>query len=283
MPRAIGIHIGLNAVDPRSYEGWGGELNACENDARDMAAIGKSQKMRSRALLTKRATRRAVLTALATAARTLKKGDYCFVTYSGHGGQLPDRNHDEPDAYDETWCLYDGEISDDQLDQAWAKFRSGVRILVLSDSCHSGTVTRAAFMSALRAASPGRGLGPHENGHAPRPRAMPMAVAMRVYRAHQREYDRIQKSVDPRARDRVKASVLLISGCQDNQESLDGDVNGLFTENLLRVWKQGRFRGDYRRFHREIARRMPPTQSPNYYLIGATDGRFENQRPFQVR
>ncbi len=32
----------------------------------------------------------------------------------------------------------------------------------------------------------------------------------------------------------AKASILLISGCQDNQLSADGEVNGLFTGELLR-------------------------------------------------
>jgi hypothetical protein len=28
-------------------------------------------------------------------------------------------------------------------------------------------------------------------------------------------------------------------GCQDNQTSMDGDHNGAFTEQLLKVWNQG--------------------------------------------
>ena len=44
-PRGIGLHIGLNAVDPKAYEGWDGPLAACENDAHDMAAIAKARGM----------------------------------------------------------------------------------------------------------------------------------------------------------------------------------------------------------------------------------------------
>jgi hypothetical protein len=43
---------------------------------------------------------------------------------------------------DETWCLYDGQLLDDELHGAWEKFQAGVRILVFSDSCHSGTVLK---------------------------------------------------------------------------------------------------------------------------------------------
>ena len=35
------------------------------------------------------------------------------MSYSGHGGQTPDLNGDEPDRKDETWCLHDGQLIDD--------------------------------------------------------------------------------------------------------------------------------------------------------------------------
>ena len=42
----------------------------------------------------------------------------------------------------------------------------------------------------------------------------------------------------------MKSSVLLISGCQDNQLSQDSTFNG----KLKTVWNGGTFRGSYRRF-----------------------------------
>ena len=73
----------------------------------------------------------------------LEAGDIFFVTYSGHGGQVPDLNdEDETDGSDETWLAYDRQIVDDELYELWAKFKPGVRILVLSDSCHSGSVNK---------------------------------------------------------------------------------------------------------------------------------------------
>jgi hypothetical protein len=80
----------------------------------------------------------------------------------------------------------------------------------------------------------------------------------------------------------VRASTILISGCQDNQLSQDGDFNGLFTASLLRVWNEGHFRGDYRAFHRSIRRSMPPDQTPNFFTTGASNRVFENQTPFAV-
>jgi hypothetical protein len=83
---------------------------------------------------------------------------------------------------------------------------------------------------------------------------------------------------------KTKAAVILISGCQDNQTSLDGDHNGAFTEQLLRVWDAGRFRpkdGTYINFHAAIKAGMPSTQTPNLFTLGPA-GRFSRQRPFTV-
>ena len=84
------------------------------------------------------------------------------------------------------------------------------------------------------------------------------------------------------SRKRMDASAVLISGCQDNQTSADGDRNGLFTETLLAVWKNGKFKGDYRGFHESIVKLMPPTQSPKLFTVGRTNEQFENQKPFTV-
>lgn len=278
MATGYALSIGLNAVDPDHYAGWSGVLNACEADARDMMGIADGQGFKGTMLLTKAATRKSVVTGITSAAGKLKKGDIFLLTYSGHGGQVPDTNGDESDAQDETWCLYDGEFIDDELDALLAKFAAGVRILVFSDSCHSGTVTREAFLRGTPYEYPRDATG------APmKYRFMPPEVALRTYRENKKFYTQLARpfaGVKPALA--VKASVILFSGCQDNQTSADGIYNGLFTSNLLRVWNNGRFKGDYTRFHRDILRRMPPDQSPNLYRTGAADPVFLAQRPFTI-
>src|SRR4030095_5601195 len=112
-------------------------------------------------------------------------------------------------------------------------------------------------------------------------RMMPRDIALRVYMDHQKFYDKLQQRGATR-RTRMNAGAVLISGCQDNQTSADGDRNGLFTETLLAVWKNGKFKGNYRGFHESIVKLMPPTQSPNYFTIGRTNEQFESQKPFTV-
>ncbi len=278
--RGVSIHIGLNSVSPAHYEGWSGELQACEADAKDMTALAKGAGMTPTTLLTKNATRAKALAALRAAAKQLKAGDFLFLTYSGHGGQIPDVSGEEEDKLDETWCLFDGELIDDELYLELTKFAEGVRILVLSDSCHSGTVTRDM---------------------------MPPSVAMRTYNKHKKFYDDLQKSVELESRAETaadpdamlaaahanvsnrlttiavtaRAAVILISGCQDNQTSMDGDHNGAFTEQLLHVWNNGKFKGNYAQFHAAIKAAMPQTQSPNLFTLGSTMA-FAAQQPFTV-
>ena len=69
MPIGASLHIGLNAVDPKQYSGWDGQLTACEFDANDMQALAKAQgftKVTKR--LTKKATRNRVLADIKAAA-----------------------------------------------------------------------------------------------------------------------------------------------------------------------------------------------------------------------
>ena len=113
--KALSLHLGLNAVSGAAYGGWTGPLAACEFDAKDMAAIAAAKGMNSTVLLTKKATRANALAAMRAAAGALKSGDFFFLSYSGHGGQVPDVTGEEVDKKDETWCLYDGQLSDDEL------------------------------------------------------------------------------------------------------------------------------------------------------------------------
>jgi hypothetical protein len=246
-----------------------------------MRRLAGSRKFRGQTLLTRQATAAAVTGAIADAAARLGAGDIFFLTYSGHGGQVKDTNGDEKDSRDETWVLYDREFVDDELYTLLGKFKHGVRVLVLSDSCHSGTVVRLASYRTVPE-SDGRRARPYSEDRPARFRRMPLDVERQVERRHQKLYDQIQRANMGSEHQPIGASVFLISGCQDNQLSSDGDKNGLFTATLLEVWDRATFRGGYRKFHQKIVQKMPPWQSPNLFQVGTRDLRFERQTPFTV-
>jgi hypothetical protein len=251
-----------------------------------MEALAKAVGYKTQIILTKEATRKAVIGAVQAAAKAMHPGDIFLFTYSGHGGQVPDYSGDEAlddpsDTMDETLCLYDGQVVDDELYALWSAFPTDARVLVVTDCCHSGTNIKAQMVADMVAApaSPDR-----------TPRAMPLAVAARIARSRGDFYRKISETVaaawgGPATREMalpIGASVRLLSACQDNQVALDGLANGLFTSRLLEVWGDGAFQGDYTGFYNAILGKMPPDQTPNAFQTGQPSPAFDAQRPFDI-
>ncbi|WP_442914149.1 peptidoglycan-binding protein [Kribbella sp. NBC_00359] len=141
--RAVSLHLGLNSVSPAGYGGWSGQLQGCEADADTMTAIAEAEGFATNQLKSATATADNVLTAISQIAASLTAGDMFLLTYAGHGSQMPNGDSDpETDSQDETWCLYDRQLLDDEIYAALAAFAAGVNIVLLSDSCHSGTIYR---------------------------------------------------------------------------------------------------------------------------------------------
>lgn len=269
MAKGIALNIGVNKVNPIHYDDPNGELTlkGCVNDAKDMNSLAQEQGFQASILLDENATRNNVIQKINQAAAQLDSGDIFFISYSGHGSRIPDTNGDEDDFTDETWCLYDAQLIDDELKVFWGRFKAGVRVLVISDSCHSGTITKLAKEEQTIKYS-------EET-----PRYIPFKKSQQIWKQNQAFYQDIPK---PRTATDIKASVRLLSGCQDNQYSYDGNNNGAFTAQLLRVWDNGRFRGNYHQFHSRILSPMPAYQSPNHSVIGQTNIAFDQEIPFSI-
>ncbi len=112
-------------------------------------------------LLNEQATKANILGALARIAGQSKPGDSLLWYYSGHGWMVNDVDGDEAlldpfDKYDEVLVPYDAVpfpkdrafepnptfVSDDEIGASLARM-IGRRLVVIFDSCHSGTATRA--------------------------------------------------------------------------------------------------------------------------------------------
>ncbi|HEX8675391.1 MAG TPA: caspase family protein, partial [Longimicrobium sp.] len=135
MARGIAIHIGVN--DPASNRH--ARLSLSEGFAWKMAELSHQAGYGAIHMLCgAEATREAVHALLSAAATALRPRDTLFVSFSGHGSQVPDANGDERDGLDETWCLYDGYLVDDDLMDIWRKAAAETRVLVVSESCFAG-------------------------------------------------------------------------------------------------------------------------------------------------
>jgi metacaspase-1 len=277
MATGISIHIGLNRVDPSHYKdkdgkGWDGKLKGCENDAHAMEAIARERKFTTSLLLNEQATAEAVTAAIAGAAGKLKSGDILLLTYSGHGGQIDDPTDEEKDHKDETWVLYNRQLIDDELYALWGGFERDVRIFMLSDSCHSGSVAREFL----------RGFADQPAANTPVPRALPPEVSEKTYRAHAALYRGVKAECPQGDRVDIGASVILISGCKDDQVSLDGPQNGVFTGAVLKTWSNGTFKGSIQTFHTNILDQISFVQSPEFFEVGISSPAFKQQQPFTI-
>jgi len=205
MVKGLALTIGLNFVDPKHYAGWDGQLTACEYDAEDMTDIAKIKGFEVQKFLTKTATCENVENGISKASKKLENGDIFLLSYSGHGGQLPDKNSDELDRTDETWCLYDRQFVDDELNNCLAQFTKGVRVLVFSDSCHSGTVTRAiAANKNIDQFNSNIDIQDRKYRFAPK------NVIARTYKQNKSHYDKVLANRNLKeSDDKVKASVFL--------------------------------------------------------------------------
>lgn len=278
MSKGISIHLGLNSVDPAHY-GGAYPLGGCHNDANDMAAIANAAGYRSTVLLDAAATAGGFLDAMAAASNELQAGDTLLVTYAGHGAQIPDEDGDEPDGLDETWVVYDRMIVDDEIHAALSRVPAGVRVLLVSDSCHSGSIARHFQYQQLTRE------GPRLEGYASDTRFRTPGepeFGRRVWGRHADTYRAIARSTPRNARELVRATVIQIAACQDDQLSADGVGNGLFTSKLKQIWASGDFRGDHPMFVSAIRKVMPVTQTPGYLVFGDATTAFERQRPFTV-
>lgn len=304
MSTAKSLHIGLNYIDPVAY-GDNGELFNCVNDANSMESLAKAVGFTTTKLIDNQATSSKIITEINSAANSLRNGDIYLITYSGHGAQIPDNLGEESDNFNETWCLYDRQLIDNELFSLWSRFSSGVRIFVTSDSCHSGTILRMV-MKELKSQENSRDIL-NKNGdktiegkiyrkfeieksrssktkiQEPKYRLLSYSNAMEDYRKREHFYKSIQVLASPKNRTQVQCSVILISGCQDNQLSSDGSgSNGLFTQRLLEIWNNGTYNSNYNLFHQDILSGMPGNQSPNFMVLGLNTLPFENQKPYTI-
>jgi hypothetical protein len=158
------------------------------------------------AMLTdKAATRAGILAALERLAKESGPEDVVYIHYSGHGSQVEDFNGDETDDHlDETLVPHDGrtpnvpDITDDELDEIFARLKAR-SVLIVFDSCHSGTATRSLDI---------------------RTRSVPRDTRTDLYRPAAVQ----SRQVVPL----VASRYVLMTGAAANQEALDGPVGGRY-------------------------------------------------------
>ena len=250
--------IGIN-----DYPGTQNDLSGCVNDAADWAAALAARGFAVSKLIDAQASKAAMTAAIGHLIGNAAANDTVVITYSGHGTWVPDQNGDEPDQRDEGLCPWDigqGKVLlDDELHVLLSGRAPGVRIIVISDSCHSGSVSRGDTSDL----DPGL----------PRARFLPPEVWMTNVDLPVETPKRLSGGIARSGGD------LLMAGCLDSQYSWDtrfrGRPNGAFTYYALKTLATLGASATYAQWFRKISPAYLPTnQLPqNPQLFGSSTAR----------
>jgi uncharacterized caspase-like protein len=165
--------------------------------------------------------------------------------FAGHGSQAKDQDGDEPDEHDETLILHDSrtgdvhDLRDDELNGMLGRLASRTRnVLIILDSCNSGTATRgdsglvARFFKPEPAADipDTQGTGDGSKGYA--------AAEL--------------------------AGIVTLTAASDGTPALEKDGSGIFTDALIRVLSRG---GAQPLTYAQIARQVPPLVAAESYQV----------------
>ncbi len=232
--------VGIN-----NYPGFNNDLRGCVNDANDWAAILENAGFEVAKILDDQATKQKILTSLEALIVNASAGDEIVFTYSGHGTQVADYSGDEIDGYDEALYVYDGSIVDDELREILQKTPQDVHVVVIADSCFSGTVTRALDSGTAR--------------------------------------PRFVKTEDIPATASLKKHLLadedmveaLLTGCSDSEYSYDAEINGRWngamTAYATSVMRAGQ---TWKDFYQQLRLHLPSEAYPQTpQLEGSEDNK----------
>jgi hypothetical protein len=235
-----------------NYPGTSSELAGCVNDADDWTDLLGSEGYRVTRLV--EATKSRAIEELTHLLSGARRGDRVVLTYSGHGSWMPDQSGDETDGRDECLVMTDyergGLLLDDELHEIFASSVAGVGGLILSDSCHSGTV--------LRRFGEVRSTG--------KPRYLPPTEFLDL---SEQEVERREETITPTP---PRNPSSLVSGCQDVEYSydawFDGRANGAFTRAAVDTYQSGASLASWYRSSRTV---LPSGNYPHTPRLTAKD------------
>lgn len=225
------ICVGIN-----NYPGTANDLNGCVNDANDWSSLLNTYGFETNIILNEQATQNNILEAFENLITEAKNGDVVVFTYSGHGTSVMDTSGDENDSYDEALYVYDGPIIDDKFRAILTNSNKDVQIIVITDSCFSGTVTRIVA------------LDPAKPRYFKTDTIPPTAVLKKRFLSKSSEESMIE---------------LLLSGCSDSEYSYDayinGRWNGAMTANAISIIDPEQ---TYNEFYTKLRTILPSAEYP---------------------
>ena len=215
------VLVGVNR-----YRIPGSDLRGCVPDVKNMSRLIQGQYGFDAGDITMLtdfdATKKAMEEAITGMVKGAKRGDVLLLHFSGHGSNVPDDNDEEADNRDEILCPTDLDwydpFRDDWLRNVFDGLSAGVSLTMISDSCHSGTVTRAIEPPDA----------PLLERYLPSPWDLATVESGRDLTATTRGTLHKATEEERKARDIVPVDIpeVLISGCRADQTSADAHISG---------------------------------------------------------
>jgi len=269
MPKTIAVLAGFPDINLNSsgYDGWTGfePLPGCTQDLKNMRKLLEGYKFDQLYILSGRnlGTAQYIIKTLEYQTSLLKAGDLFVFYFTGHGVQAPHPERIEKDGFDDAICCYDRPLLDLELGNVWAKVGFGVRIVMMSDSCHSGT--NAAILSKI------------ENMRTDFMKSMSITAS-----SSSSTYPRIT-SVN------IKAMLIHYGACEDRDTSAAYDTGSPFTDAIYELCQEGKFPGNYPALCQAIIKKTQERGLPQiaqYNELGPRTSlefnAFRNQKPFTI-
>lgn len=253
-------------------------LSGCVPDCRNWSEALFSRSFQVTILTDQNALRKEILDNCRERTAELKRDDIFLFTNSSHGTWTVDRDGDEADRRDEAICPHDvaenGPISDDELFEIFSTKAPGSRIVLISDSCHSGTMARRA-----------PSLSP-PGARVSKIRYMPPSVWLKPQDARAMASRSIAAPSRGKALAGALAGALVMAGCMDDEYSYDAWINdkpcGAYTYVALKALKELTARPGtssssssagpitYSDWHRAIRKMLPSMDYPQTPMLTGT-------------
>ncbi|HKR22337.1 MAG TPA: caspase family protein [Pyrinomonadaceae bacterium] len=295
MAKGISIHVGVN-VPPADLALQ--PLGGCVNDATEMQKLAQARGFTGLdggpplIMIDGVAKYDDVVAKLKEAAELLDDGDIFLFTFAGHGtSRAGGMFEPSDDGRDETIVVSDKFILDNVLRrEVWPKFKPGVRVVMVADSCHSGTVATVPpdDLEGGASSSPEYHLEPDDGPEGDGPivsgvRLVPEERAVAHFAAFSPFYTQIAMSLaSAEDADPIQASVMLLAACEEFQKArestIDGVTHGVYTRALLDTWN-----ANEPMTYEELLTAMPqlPSQFPVLMMVENTPS-FMKTEAFKI-
>ena len=258
--------VGIN-----DYPYEGSDLKGCVNDANAWASLLVDHFDFPRSDVTvvtdAEATKSRMMQGIKDLLAGASSGDVLVFTNSSHGSYVAEQGGDEP-KYDEILCPYDvgtSPLTDDELRELFADLADGVRLTVISDSCHSGTVTRAAVGENF----PGLPVPDERRVRFLNPALRGDPVLPNPWKA---------KPTRPEKYPQSGMKEILLSGSSDKEYSYDANIEGTFhgamTYHAIKAIRDAGFTLSYADLHAQLQPMLDDAGFPQHPQL---EGKDENK------